>query len=253
MTKVVTSGKTVEDAVRQGLSQLGVSRERVTVSVLEQPSKGFLGWLGVKKAKVELTLLSEPSPETTHTAEPHVSAQAPSSVGRALSEETGPVAQEAQMNMEAPSGHIDPYEEAVRFIRETAAGMGLDVKVDVRHRKDESTLDISGPSLGMLIGRRGQTLDALQYLTNIVANRHSDKFIRIVLDAEQFRARRQKTLEDLADRLANQAIRYGKEVVLEPMPSQERKLIHAKLQQHALVRTYSKGDEPNRRVVIAKK
>lgn len=96
------------------------------------------------------------------------------------------------MNMEAPSGHIDPYEEAVRFIRETAAGMGLDVKVDVRHRKDESILDISGPSLGMLIGRRGQTLDALQYLTNIVANRHSDKFIRIVLDAEQFRARRQK-------------------------------------------------------------
>ncbi|KAF6579495.1 protein jag [Paenibacillus sp. EKM212P] len=253
MTKVVTSGKTVEDAVRQGLSQMGVSRERVTVSVLEQPSKGFLGWLGVKKAKVELTLLSEPSPETTHAAEPHVSAQAPSSVGQALSKETGPVAQEAQMNMEAPSGHIDAYEEAVRFIRETAAGMGLDVKVDVRHRKDESTLDISGPSLGMLIGRRGQTLDALQYLTNIVANRHSDKFIRIVLDAEQFRARRQKTLEDLADRLANQAIRYGKEVVLEPMPSQERKLIHAKLQQHALVRTYSKGDEPNRRVIIAKK
>ncbi|MEK5262493.1 RNA-binding cell elongation regulator Jag/EloR [Paenibacillus sp. FSL L8-0663] len=253
MTKVVTSGKTVEDAVRQGLSQLGVSRERVTVSVLEQPSKGFLGWLGVKKAKVELTLLSESSPETTHAAEAHISAQAPSSVGQALSEGTGPVAQEAQMNMEAPSGHIDPYEEAVRFIRETAVGMGLDVKVDVRHRKDESTLDISGPSLGMLIGRRGQTLDALQYLTNIVANRHSDKFIRIVLDAEQFRARRQKTLEDLADRLANQAIRYGKEVVLEPMPSQERKLIHAKLQQHALVRTYSKGDEPNRRVVIAKK
>ncbi|MGQ3477405.1 RNA-binding cell elongation regulator Jag/EloR [Paenibacillus sp. TY11] len=252
MTKVVTSGKTVEDAVRQGLSQLGVSRERVTVNVLEQPSKGFLGWLGVKKAKVELTLLSEPSPETTHAAELHVSAQAPSSVGQALSG-TEPVAQEAQMNMEAPTGLVDPYEEAVRFIRETAAGMGLDVEVDVRHRKDESTLDISGPSLGMLIGRRGQTLDALQYLTNIVANRHSDKFIRIVLDAEQFRARRQKTLEDLADRLANQAIRYGKEVVLEPMPSQERKLIHAKLQQHALVRTYSKGDEPNRRVVIAKK
>ncbi|MDP1510744.1 RNA-binding cell elongation regulator Jag/EloR [Paenibacillus sp. CMAA1739] len=252
MTKVVTSGKTIEDAVRQGLSQLGVSRERVTVNVLEQPSKGFLGWLGVKKAKVELTLLSEPSPETTHTAEPHVSAQAPSGMGQAVSE-AGPPAQEAQMNTEALGRHVDPYEEAVRFIRETAAGMGLNVEVDVRHRKDESTLDISGPSLGMLIGRRGQTLDALQYLTNIVANRHSDKFIRIVLDAEQFRARRRKTLEDLAERLANQAVRYGKEVVLEPMPSQERKLIHAKLQQHALVRTYSKGDEPNRRVVIAKK
>ncbi|MDQ0492251.1 MULTISPECIES: RNA-binding cell elongation regulator Jag/EloR [Paenibacillus] len=252
MTKVVTSGKTVEDAVKQGLSQLGVSRERVTVNVLEQPSKGFLGWLGVKKAKVELTLLSEPSPETIHAAEPHVSAQVPSSIGQAISE-AAPVAREAHISSEASEGQVDPYEEATRFIRETAAGMGLDVEVDVHHRKDESILDISGPSLGMLIGRRGQTLDALQYLTNIVANRHSDKFIRIVLDAEQFRARRQKTLEDLADRLANQAIRYGKEVVLEPMPSQERKLIHAKLQQHAQVRTYSKGDEPNRRVVIAKK
>ncbi|MFK4475218.1 spoIIIJ-associated protein [Paenibacillus sp. RC73] len=252
MTKVVTSGKTVEDAVKQGLSQLGVSRERVTVNVLEQPSKGFLGWLGVKKAKVELTLLSDPSPETTHAAEHHVSRQAPI-VGQAVVTEAEPVTQEVRTSKEASTGHADPYEEAVRFIHETAAGMGLDVEVDVRHRKDESILDISGPSLGMLIGRRGQTLDALQYLTNIVANRHSDKFIRIVLDAEQFRARRQKTLEDLADRLANQAIRYGKEVVLEPMPSQERKLIHAKLQQHALVRTYSKGDEPNRRVVIAKK
>ncbi|TKH46067.1 RNA-binding cell elongation regulator Jag/EloR [Paenibacillus sp. FSL R10-2782] len=253
MTKVVTSGKTVEDAVKQGLSQLGVSRERVTVNVLEQPSKGFLGWLGVKKAKVELTLLSDPSPETTHTAEHHVSAQV-STMGQAVVPEAEPVTQqEVRTSKEASIGHADPYEEAVRFIHETAAGMGLDVEVDVRHRKDESILDISGPSLGMLIGRRGQTLDALQYLTNIVANRHSDKFIRIVLDAEQFRARRQKTLEDLADRLANQAIRYGKEVVLEPMPSQERKLIHAKLQQHAQVRTYSKGDEPNRRVVIAKK
>ncbi|MGG1619355.1 RNA-binding cell elongation regulator Jag/EloR [Paenibacillus sp. NRS-1782] len=252
MTKVVTSGKTVEDAVKQGLSQLGVSRERVTVNVLEQPSKGFLGWLGVKKAKVELTLLSDPSPETTHAAEHHVSAQVPI-VGQAVVPEAESVTQEVCTSKEVSTGHAAPYEEAVRFIHETAAAMGLDVEVDVRHRKDESILDISGPSLGMLIGRRGQTLDALQYLTNIVANRHSDKFIRIVLDAEQFRARRQKTLEDLADRLANQAIRYGKEVVLEPMPSQERKLIHAKLQQHALVRTYSKGDEPNRRVVIAKK
>lgn len=252
MTKVVTSGKTVEDAVKQGLSQLGVSRERVTVNVLEQPSKGFLGWLGAKKAKVELTLLSEPTPETIHTAEPHVSAHTSNTAGQAVAE-AEPAAREANSSPKASTEQVDPYEEATRFIRETAAGMGLDVDVHVHHRKDESILDISGPSLGMLIGRRGQTLDALQYLTNIVANRHSNKFIRIVLDAEQFRARRQKTLEDLADRLANQAVRYGKEVVLEPMPSQERKLIHAKLQQHALVRTYSKGDEPNRRVVIAKK
>lgn len=105
----------------------------------------------------------------------------------------------------------------------------------------------------MIIGRRGQTLDALQYLTNIVANRYSENFVRIVLDAENFRQRRRKTLEDLAERLAGQAIRTGKEVVLEPMPPLERKVIHAKLQSHPQIKTLSKGEEPNRRVVITLK
>ena len=96
-------------------------------------------------------------------------------------------------------------------------------------------------------------LDALQYLTNIVANRYSESFVRIVLDAENFRQRRRKTLEDLAERLAGQAIRTGKEVVLEPMPPLERKVIHAKLQNHPQIKTLSKGEEPNRRVVITTK
>lgn len=105
----------------------------------------------------------------------------------------------------------------------------------------------------MLIGRRGGTLDALQYLVNIVANRYSDSHLRIVLDAEDFRERRRKTLEELSDRLAGRVIRTRKEVVLEPMTPHERKVIHSQLQNHPKVRTFSKGDEPNRRVVIALK
>jgi spoIIIJ-associated protein len=101
-----------------------------------------------------------------------------------------------------------------------------------------------------LIGRRGQTLDALQYLTNIVANRFSTSHVRIVLDAEQFRERRRQTLEQLSERLASRVIRSKKEVVLEPMSPQERKVIHSHLQDHPSVKTYSKGEEPNRRVVI---
>jgi spoIIIJ-associated protein len=104
-----------------------------------------------------------------------------------------------------------------------------------------------------MIGRRGQTLDALQYLANIVANRYSDSYLRIVLDAENFRDRRKKTLEDLADRLAGRVLKTRKEIVLEPMPAAERKVIHAKLQSHGAVKTYSKGEEPNRRVVITPK
>ncbi|MGN7358841.1 RNA-binding cell elongation regulator Jag/EloR [Paenibacillus sp. SAF-054] len=236
MSKVVATGKTVEEAVRQGLAQLGVSQDRVTVNIVSQPSKGFLGLIGVKDAKVELTLLPEPAPKPVKTAST-LPLDPPA---------VQPEADEVKMGQ-------DPYEEAVSFIRDVGRSMGLEVTVDVQHAKDVTTLHIFGPDLGLVIGRRGQTLDALQYLANIVANRYSDSYIRIVLDAENFRERRKKTLEDLADRLAGRVIRSHKEVVLEPMSPQERKVIHSKLQDHPQVKTYSKGEEPNRRIVITLK
>ncbi|MUT68384.1 RNA-binding cell elongation regulator Jag/EloR [Paenibacillus sp. NEAU-GSW1] len=148
----------------------------------------------------------------------------------------------------------DPTNEAVQFLREVASTMGLTVAVEQKQTREGTQLSISGSGeLGMLIGRRGQTLDALQYLVNIVANRFSDSHLRIVLDAEDFRERRRKTLEELSERLAGRVIRTRKEVVLEPMSPHERKVIHSQLQNHPKVKTYSKGDEPNRRVVIALK
>ncbi|MDP4096461.1 protein jag [Paenibacillus sp. P96] len=249
MTKVVATGKTIEDAVEQGLSQLGTSRERVNVTVLEQPSKGFLGFIGARKAKVELTILPEPAVDEAKAAESSRLQASPVQ----LTPEDFPMEKPSALPVAEAVDKIDPYEEAVRFVSETAAGMGLDVEVELRHGKDESVMDISGSDLGVLIGRRGQTLDALQYLTNIVANRHADGFVKIVLDAENFRLRRQKTLENLAERLAAQVARSGKEVMLEPMPPNERKIIHAALQRHPEIRTFSKGDEPNRRVIITKK
>jgi|SRR5690606_2556610 len=206
MTKVLASGKTIEDAVRNGLAQLQVTEDRVKVVVLEQPAKGFLGLIGSKDAKVELELIP------------------------------------------------DPKEEAEHFIRDVAHAMGLDVQLTWTETKDNMLLSIScNGDLGMLIGRRGQTLDALQYLVTIVANRYSDNHIRIVLDAENFRERRRKTLEDLSERLAGRVVRTRKEVVLEPMVPHERKVIHSQLQSHPKVRTFSQGDEPNRRVVITLK
>ncbi|WP_281883269.1 RNA-binding cell elongation regulator Jag/EloR [Paenibacillus sp. YYML68] len=145
----------------------------------------------------------------------------------------------------------DAMEEAVAFLKDVLRTMELhDVRIEQKKDRDGYELHLYGAEIGMLIGRRGQTLDALQYLVNIVANRYADHHLRIVLDAEQFRLRRKKTLQELADRLAERVIRTGKEVVLEPMPSQERKIIHAQLQKHTNVRTFSRGDEPNRRVVI---
>ncbi|MGO4545037.1 RNA-binding cell elongation regulator Jag/EloR [Paenibacillus sp. 2TAB23] len=204
MKKIIASGKTVEDAVRNGLSQLQVTEDRVKQVVLEQPTKGFFGLFGAKEAKVELELIP------------------------------------------------DPMLEAEQFLREVAGTMGLQVNIDRKQTREGTHLSVTGSGdLGMLIGRRGQTLDALQYLVNIVANRYSDSHLRIVLDAEDFRERRRKTLADLSDRLAGRVIRTRKEVVLEPMSPHERKVIHSQLQNHPKVKTFSKGDEPNRRVVIA--
>ncbi|OXS56662.1 protein jag [Cohnella sp. CIP 111063] len=205
MKKLLASGKTIEDAVRSGLAQLGVKEDRVNVKVLEQPSKGLFGLIGAKEAKVELELLP------------------------------------------------DGVEEAIAFLREVSGAMELTVSVERVDENDAVRINITGSDLGILIGRRGQTLDSLQYLTNIVANRHSDRHLRIVLDAEQFRERRRQTLEALSERMAMKVVRTRKEVVLEPMTSQERKIIHSRLQSNPNVKTYSQGDEPNRRIVIALK
>lgn len=206
MTKILASGKTIDDAVKNGLAQLQVAEDRVKVVVIEQPSKGFLGFIGSKDAKVELELIP------------------------------------------------DAKEEAEKFISDVAKAMDLEVKLSWQESKEGLLLSIAcDGDLGMIIGRRGQTLDALQYLVTIVANRYSDNHIRIVLDAENFRERRRKTLEELSDRLAGRVIRTRTEVVLEPMVPHERKVIHSQLQGHPKVRTFSKGDEPNRRVVIALK
>lgn len=193
----------MEEAVRKSLATLGVSEDRVKVTVLEQPSKGLFGLIGAREARVQLEVLP------------------------------------------------DGVDYAVTFLKEVTDAMRSTVEIERDESSDEVLLNLSGSNLGMLIGRRGQTLDALQYLTNIVANRHSDRHLRIVLDAEQFRQRRRETLESLSDRMAQRAARTRKDVVLEPMSAAERKIIHARLQSHPNVRTYSQGDEPNRCVVIA--
>ncbi|MGG4397356.1 RNA-binding cell elongation regulator Jag/EloR [Paenibacillus thiaminolyticus] len=246
MNTLIVSGKTIEDAINNGLAQWKVTEDRVTVRVLEKPSRGLFGLIGVRPATVELTLLEKPE---TPAPSPSPAAKAKSEPAEEAAIPSVDAAAEAEAGVEGP----DPIEEASRFIIDAARAMGLEVEVSVHKRKDTVTFDIGGPDLGLIIGRRGQTLDSLQYLTSLVANRYSKHHLRIILDAEQFRERRKKTLEALADRLANKAVRNRHDVVLEPMTAQERKIIHAKLQDHPKVKTYSKGEEPNRRIVISVK
>jgi spoIIIJ-associated protein len=146
-----------------------------------------------------------------------------------------------------------PVDEAKEFLGHVCLLMGLRVHFEHQEEDDHVLLRIKGENLGLLIGRRGQTLDSLQYLTNLVANKHAEQYTRIVLDAEQYRERRKQTLEQLAERLAAKAVQQRREVVLEPMAAHERKIIHNCLQNRTDVSTKSQGEEPYRKVVIIPK
>ncbi len=147
----------------------------------------------------------------------------------------------------------DPVDDAIEFLNGLASEVNISFSFKVERNNNEATINIQGDQVGFWIGRRGQMLDSIQYLVNIVVNKGHESHFRITIDAEDFRLKRKQTLESLANKLADRVIRTRKDVVLEPMTSHERKIIHFQLQEHPRVRTFSKGDEPNRRIVISLK
>lgn len=144
-------------------------------------------------------------------------------------------------------------DKATGFLREIARAMDLVVSLEVEEESDMVKVNFIGDDLGILIGRRGDTLDALQYLVNLVANKKEEKRVRVVLDVEGYRKRREQTLQNLAFKLADKVRRRGQEVVLEPMNPHERRVIHTALQNNRYVYTTSQGDEPFRKIIIAPK
>jgi len=147
----------------------------------------------------------------------------------------------------------DPIKKGMNFIKEVFNKTNIDVEVNVVQKEtneEQVVYDIHSPDLGIVIGRRGETLDALQYLTSLVVNKDTEEYYRIILDAEGYRDRRKKTLERLARKLAQKAVNKERKVVLEPMPPHERRIIHITLKQDSRVRSYSEGEEPFRKVMI---
>ena len=151
-------------------------------------------------------------------------------------------------NLEPAEGH--PVET---FLRDVTAEMGIDLDFTVKSGNGIVYVNITGKDTGTIIGKRGQTLDAIQYLASIVANKESDEYVRVILDAENYRSKRERTLMNLANRLAGKVERSGRSITLEPMNPYERKVIHSTLQDHPYVTTRSEGKEPYRRVIIEKK
>lgn len=146
---------------------------------------------------------------------------------------------------------IDPIEEAKKFLLQVSEQMGAPIDIEMKRDGKQILFVMTGEKIALLIGKRGQTLNSLQYLTQLIINRFSNQYLTVILDAEDYRNRRNDTLIQLAHRLALKAVKTGKDVALEPMPSYERKVIHTALSDNKRVKTFSDGSDPHRHIVIS--
>lgn len=263
MRTVRITAKTIEAAVAEGLEKLGISREEAVVHVVEQPSSGLFGLIHKKMAVVDISAPDEEAEEdTVEEVSPAEEAKEETPAEEPKAEEAAPEAEEApaeEKKAEREEPTFDPEEqkkvaeEAKTFLAGVFAGMHLAVTMECRMTEERIMINLVGDGLGILIGKHGQTLDALQYLTNLAAGKSFRHHYFILLDVENYRERRQDTLEALARRLAGKVKRTGEEIRLEPMAAGERRIIHLALQDDHAVSTDSEGEAPYRYVVIRPK
>ena len=257
---ITVSAKTVNDAITEASIELGIASTDMEYEVVEEGSAGFLG-IGKKQAVIKAwkkedkpakkEVKKEVKKEESKKEEPKKEV-----VKEKISKEE--VKEEAEVKEETPvkeEKHVEVTQETKdaceKFLVDVLKTMGMEVKLTSSIDEDGSlSIDMEGENMGILIGKRGQTLDSLQYLTNRVANKMQDGYVRVKLDTENYRQRRKDTLENLAKNIAHKVKRTKKAVALEPMNPYERRIIHSALQSDRYVSTHSEGEEPYRRVVI---
>ena len=240
------TGRTMEEAIAAALAELGKSEEEISVEVLERAKSGFLG-IGAQPAliRVSYEVPDEPAEEKKEAPAP-----------KKAEKKEAPAPKKAEKKPEAKKPA--PVDETGEFaaVRAFVAGlmerMGVEADIEISRRDNGGiNVNLSGSGMGAIIGRRGETLDAIQHQTNYVVNRDSDKHMHISVDAENYRAKREESLTKLAEKMAEKAIKYKRSMALEPMNSYERHVIHTALQNYEGVTTASTGAEPNRRVVVS--
>ena len=238
------TGKTVDEALTAATVSLGLTSDQIDYEVVSEGSSGFLG-IGSKDAVIKVISKEE----KTKLEEETVST--PSVEEKVEATET-PVVEDK------PSISDEEVEKIARdFLNDVFAAMNLKVEMDVVFEEDDHgktmSIDLKGPEMGIIIGKRGQTLDSLQYLVNLAVNRKAANYVRVKIDTEDYRRRRKETLENLAKNMAHKAIRTGRPVSLEAMNPYERRIIHAALADNNKITTHSEGEEPYRHVVITLK
>ena len=266
------SAKTVDDAITEALIQLGVTSDKLEYEVIEKGSAGFLG-IGMKQAVIEARRKPE-AVEVIEAAEEikfDISLNEKKDIKKEKKEFKREVKEdvniekkthgtmkkeESSVSREIVTTRVTEESKAAveAFLKDTLKAMGMEVEITSIIEEDGSlSVDVKGDNMGILIGKRGQTLDSLQYLANRVANKHQDGYVRVKLDTENYRARREETLKHLAKNIAHKVKRNRRPVSLEPMNPYERRIIHSALQSDPYVTTHSEGEEPYRKVVVTLK
>ena len=264
MDYIEVSGKNVDEALTNALIKLETTSDKVEYEVIEKGSAGFLGMgrkLAVIKVRkkedkpVEANVKAKET-ETQKVADSSVSYE-PVKAEPVKSVDNNEIKDDSHEQPKKTSKYttVMPSEEVERrittFLGDMFKAMNLEVKIDVKFDDPDCVnVELSGPNMGVLIGKRGQTLDSIQYLTSLVVNKGKDKYVRIKVDTEDYRNRRKETLESLAKNIAYKVKRSRKPVSLEPMNPYERRIIHSTLQNDKFVSTRSEGEEPFRHVVV---
>lgn len=257
---------TIEEAIEKGLNELGLPQEDVDIEVLDEGSKGLFG-LGSRQARIRLSVKSASSETTVEEASP----MQDSGIGKNASDmpSTGvmEIAEGEEEEEEVPAQPISlaPEDEYVLHVAEDTVAellQRMHVRADVSAQYGEPddlrnrvpvNVDITGKDLSILIGRQAETLNALQYIAGLMVSKEIGHSLTLVIDVQGYRKRREQQLRQLARRMADQAIKTGRTQVLEPMPANERRIIHIELRDHPQVTTESIGEEPRRKVTIVLK
>ena len=243
------SARTEDAAIAEALSELGMDRDDVSVEILERAKSGFLG-IGASPARVRVSY-DCPDEEPVKAPAPAKSEPKPKAEKKPAPEKK-PAAAPAPAAKPADPDEPAVYGEIRAFLSGLLERMGVNAEIEIGPRENGGVnVNLTGAAMGAIIGRRGETLDAIQHLTNYVVNKTNDKHLHISVDAEAYRAKREESLARLAEKMAEKAIKYKRSMALEPMNSYERHVIHTALQNYEGVTTSSTGVEPNRRVVVS--
>ncbi len=263
VAEVEVKASTVSEAIQKGLIQLGATRDNVKIEVLSEGSRGILGLIGAEEAHVRLrrrrprVRQAEPEPEVPEVEEveapapppPHGEEEAPPAPLEEPVQEPEPAA------VETAEKEIDAADDAIQVVRNLVNKVGLSADIEFRQRGQGTSevpiiIDVTGDGLGALVGHQGSTLQAMQYLTRLIVSRKTHEWTNIVIDVGGYRQRREQSLRELAQRMADRVRENGRPISLEPMPPNERRIIHITLRDDPDVTTRSVGQDDNRKVTI---